>query len=94
MKTPAIDIRPGEVVLGNRIRRVFPASVGESFLPRDDEDLIRAVRGEFKSPMLNSKQSAIWATTMVHLYEAGWEEMERKIAHARLASLFSGEVLG
>ena len=85
---PATDIKPGEVVLGNRIRMAFPASVRDSILPKTDEELIRRVRGDFKHTHLTKRDARIWVIGIVRQESQFWDKPEQQFARKRIAILF------
>jgi len=93
-KSANLDITPGEVVLGNRIRMVFPARVRDAMLPEADPDLVARVRaGVSNGCALTQRTARVWVVATIHNHQEEWDPQERELAHQRVGRLFSGDVL-
>lgn len=87
----AISITPGEVVLGNRIRRCFPAHISDEQLPQQDDALVEMVRTAMNVTMLKVKNAALWVVAQQHKLHDLMEPSEIKLMSDRINSSFAME---
>lgn len=83
------QIRPGEVVLTNRIRMNHPASHRDS-LPETDLALVDLICGAAQVAFLDIDTARDWCRKHIMAEMQKWDGQEQAIAMARLGSLWKG----
>ncbi len=98
MSATTLQLTPGEVILGNRIRSCFPARVADAMLPKAVDDLIDLVRHALQSHTITMREARTWVVMQLHKLNGHKESVELdgnegELMRRRITYLFPGKVL-
>lgn len=82
------ELRPGEIVLTNRVRMCHPAAKRDS-LPSTDEALCTLICKAAGLAHLSTEAAKDWCRTHIMQEMAEWDEVEQNMALNRMGTLWS-----
>ena len=82
------DMRPGEVVLANRIRMCHPASVRPTSLPETDAELCHLICKAAHVAFMNIAVAHEWCRKHILEEMNNWSDTEQRMALQRLSNLW------
>lgn len=89
--TTANEIRPGELVLANRVRQTLPAAVRDRLLPDADPDLVSLIGREQGVTHIGVEDAKKWVVSLVLVVGPEMEGTEHELARMRIATYWKDE---